>query len=170
MSRLAKLVTVEKRLSGRTDDELRAEVDELRAELRTFRQEHRLFRERAHAAVEATVADARQAAEQSFAELAGFQGPAAIHRAPNGAWPPALQAATWTGFASPEFAKAWHAAVDRADGFSELTVAQFEKRCSEIEAEIRAIDTELERRRIILARDEADADLAALEAQLGLEA
>lgn len=78
--------------------------------------------------------------------------------------PPVLRAAHLLALTRPEFAKAWHAAVDRAEGFSELTKAEFDKREAKLEAEVEV--RKVERRRIVATRVETDQELGSLEKRL----
>ena len=126
----------------------------------------RLFRERAHHGVDESIREARELADAYLRDVATIQGPIRVNRIPNGWAPPALEAASLHSLISPAFAKAWHAAVDRAEGFSDLTVAEFEKRVGEFESEIRAREIELERRRIVAEKEAADHELAALESRV----
>lgn len=163
---LGKLGTLAQRLETKTNEELVEEIDEQRDELRTFRRTHRSFRERAHAAVDATIAEAATAAGHFLDQIATVQGSLAVIHPVGTPEPAVLRAAHLIALTRPEFAKAWHAAVDRAEDFSELTEAQFEKQAAKLEAEIRACEVELERRRITAEREETDRELALLEKRL----
>jgi hypothetical protein len=167
VSRLTRLGSLERRLQGKTDDELAAGLKQLREELREFRREHRQFRDRAHAAVDETLVEARKAAEQILArELSSVQAPAPVEVYASRPAPPAARAAWLLALCRPEFAKAWHQAVDHFDGFSPLTMPEFEAELAERERAIQEHVVELERRRIAAARDVANAELAHLESQL----
>lgn len=109
--------------------------------------------------------EAGQFAGQLLDSIATTQGPVSSTLSP-GSSEPAPRAACLLALTQPAFAKAWHEAVDRAEGFSELMVAEFEKHASKLEAEIRAREVELERRRILAAHEEADQELALLEKRL----
>jgi hypothetical protein len=166
MSVLTKLGSLEQKLAAKADAELEEDVVRLREELRAFRRQHRSFREHAHAAVDATIAEAAKAAEHFLDSIATVQGPLEVTHPLGSPEPAVLRAAHLLAFTPPAFGKAWHAAVDRAEGFSELTAAEFTKRVAKLEAEIRACEVELERRRINAEREQAERELALLEKRL----
>jgi hypothetical protein len=160
----SRLGLLAKELSDRSDGEIREEVTTLRDELRSLRYEHRLFRDRAHAAADRTIADARTLADRYLAELVPLQHPLEVDRF--GFDGPHFRAAALIAMSRPEFAQAWHEAIDSADIYSPLTSAEVEAKAADLERLIREREAELDRREIAARKKEAEQDLRDLEARL----
>jgi hypothetical protein len=163
VSALARLLSIEKRHGAKSVEQLEQEINELRDEARVFRRANRLYRDRAHAAVDQTIADAKQYAEALLANVANTQGPLHVGLDDAGRVTDIVRAANLLAMSTPEFAATWHAIVDRTDGFSELTSEEYAKRVAAFDEEIGQRQAELERRRIIAAKEEAEAELVELE-------
>jgi len=159
-----KLPGIAKRHERRTDDELRAALEAGREELREFRRAHQVFRDRAHAAVDGSIEAGQRWLEAELSRFATIQRTLEPVRGPNGQLPPVVQYAA--AAALPALAETWHALVDQADGFSELTHEQFLADERKRVAAIAELEAELARR-VIAERQAADErELAELEASV----
>jgi len=156
-----KLATLARKHERRSDEELRIEIDAAREELRGFRRAHSAFRDRTHTAVEESIAAADAWLEGELARFATIQAAFQPVRGPDGQLPVVVQLAA--AAALPALAERWHAAVDAAEGFSELTSAQFAAEERKRVAAITALEVELERRQRAAEKEAAERELQALE-------
>ena len=163
---LGRLVSLEKKLEGKSDQELLEEIETSRQALREFRREHRTFRDVAHRNVDVTVQLAQEGAARLLEEIATLQAPTGVIGQGYEPDPRVVRAAALLAVTRPEFVEAWHAAIDAHEGFSPLTADEFATQAAKLEGDMLSRQTELERRRIAARREEAEAELAGLEAQL----
>ena len=96
-------------------------------------------------------------------DIAEEQGLTALMPYPSGCDPPATQAAKLLALTAPEYREARLAAIEQANGFSPLTVKQYEAKVSRFRDDIRDCETELQRRRLDSERADVEHELELLE-------
>lgn len=158
-----------KDLAKKGDADLAAEIGSLREELRGLRNAFAVSREQAHENVEKTIADARTQLEMLLDRYSPWpipipsdgRGTGIPHLSSGAGSQVALAMGSLAALLTPQFAETFHARVDAAEGLSDVTRAHLEAEEARITAAIGDREIELERRRLIREKAEADAQHAA---------
>jgi hypothetical protein len=154
-----------KRFVKESDEDLRTRREGLAAEVRLFGRAHLLFADRAHDAVDQSLAALRREVGVECDAFATIQGPVSATVGLHG-YQFRLSDIGAKLAAVDGLAPLLHAAVDRAKAageFSPLTSVEFEAGKSRLEGEIAAVDTEIRRRELAASKAELATEETALE-------
>lgn len=140
------LDTLRKKLAERSDERLEAERAELQTERAEIARDRARCREVSHRAVDQSIERGRAWLDRQLASFAVIQRP--LEAQPTGPGLPPLVVQFAAAAALPLLAETWHGLVDADGRLCDTPLVELERRSDEIQARIREIRVEQERRQI----------------------